>query len=158
MASQELLDYYSGLRDDRIIVCLAFEIAGVEYLFTDEIFDYTCLIDGVSTDFEARALVATKPKRDGTGTFSSSIKIDDVDRLFWRLLKDIDRQSAHFVTIHLVLVGTGKNEQSWSFQIESSSFDGYTCSIEAVKPKIVNQKFPNKIYSVDTFVGLESDL
>lgn len=155
-ASQELLDYYRGLRDDRIIVCLHLEIAGIDYHWTDEIFEYTCNIDGVPTIFEPRALQAQAPTRSGNGAFQSNIKIDDVDRALWVLLKDEDRENANFITIHMVLSGTEKNELSWRFQIDNASFDGYTCSIAASKPRIVNQKFPLDIFSVDEFIGLEA--
>lgn len=154
--SQELLDYYQGVRDDRIVTGLKLEINNQAWWFCDEIFDFTALIDGVSQTLEARALMVQRPARSGNGNFQSSIQIDDVDRALWQAFQSVDRTQAIFVTVYLILYGTQKNEITWRFQIDSSSFDGSVCSISASKPRIVNQKFPLDIYTVDAFPGLEA--
>ena len=156
MASQALLDFWKGISDDRVIVCLDLVVEGISYKYCDEIYDYTCSIDGVQTTFSARALEVKRPSRNGSGVFQTSIKVDDVDRVLWQLLRDLDRADTHSINIYLVLVSTGINEVSWNFKIDSAGFDGFVCSITATKPKIINKKFPIEIYSLDNFSGLEA--
>jgi hypothetical protein len=153
-ASQQLIDYYNGLTNDRLMVCIHAEISGVNHYWIDEIFDTTVNIDGIDILHEARALQVQHPNRDSSGTFESKMKIDDVDRALWLLLKDVDRSDIQLINVHLVLVSTMKNELSWKFKIDTASFDGYTCSIDATKPRIVNKKFPLEIYEASNFKGL----
>lgn len=155
----DLLSYYQGTRDDRLITCVSLSHGANTYYYSDEKDDFTANIDGVSTLFEARSLTATRPARSGNGVFDADVNLDDVDLLVSPIIDAaVDAGDTITCVVYLYLEShQGLNyARKLAFTVENVSRQEETITLACKRPNIKNIRWPKEVYTVDKYPGLEA--
>jgi len=156
----DLQAYLQGLSDDVILLGVNVSGGNIDMWFTDQLYDFSAVIDGQSVELVARACMAPWPKRLGNGDFSSQVSIDNVDNVLTAPLMALGFSELNvdlylFLESHLKALGSLVEPVAVMPFRSREAIPGIVAQFDCRRPDIINKKFPIDIYEPDKYPGLE---